>query len=86
MLWLFIRFFLRNCTNKKKTATAFLVTTAAAAATKIQFNLLTRKLNSAGPIKIPTTDIPQSPRGTTAKHVTHWAQTNFIQNFDCVDR
>jgi len=47
---------------KLETATASEITTIAAAATRIQliqFNLLMWRLNSAGPIKIPTTDIPQ---------------------------
>jgi len=40
----------------------------------IQFSLLTWKLNSAGPIKIPTTNIPRSPPSTTAQYVTQWPQ------------
>ena len=66
------------------TAIALAVTTAGAIASKIQFNiiqfnLLTWRLNSARPIKIPTTDIPQSPPSTTAKHVTQWSQIKFYR-------
>jgi len=83
MLWLFIWFFLWNCTNKKN-SNSISSNNSAATATKIQFNiiqfnLLTWKLNSAGPIKIPTTDIPQSPPSTTAKHVIKWSQSKFYR-------
>jgi hypothetical protein len=59
--------------KKLTTATALAVTTAAT--TAVQFNLSMWKLISAGPIKIPTTDIQQSPQSTIAKHVTQWSQT-----------
>jgi hypothetical protein len=86
MLWLFSRFSLWNCTNKNiKLAPAPATTTAAAKATRIQFNLLTWRLNSAGSIKIPNTTILQLPPNTTAQHVTQWSQS-FTENFDFVDR
>jgi len=70
--------------QKKKltTATALAVTTATATKIQfniIQFNLLTWKLNCAGPIKIPTSDIPQSPPSTTPKHLIQWSQIKFYR-------
>jgi hypothetical protein len=65
--------------KKLTTATALAETPAGATTTKIQFNLLTWKLNSAGPIKIPTTDILQLPPSTAAKHVTQWSQIKFYR-------
>jgi hypothetical protein len=62
---------------KKLIAKALAVTTAAT--TTIQFNLSMWKLIITEPIKLPTTDIPQTPHSTIAKHVTQWSQTNIYR-------
>jgi len=79
LVFLIFWFFLRNCTNNNiklatATSSSSAAAAAAAAAKTIQFSLLMWRLNSAGPIKIPTIDIPQSPPSTTAQHLTQWHQ------------